>query len=172
VIVRSMLDFAAQGRNERRLHDVNELVASALTLVESYGRERGGRVHFEPQPDLPSVRGNGVEIEQVLVNLLRNAFESREAGVSVEVETSAAEGVVRISVSDDGEGIPAAAGAQIFDPFYSTKVASGGTGLGLAICRRIVADHGGEIRREERPGGGTRFVVDLPVARAQTWRTS
>jgi two-component system sensor kinase FixL len=171
-IVRSMLDFAVQGKSERRLHDVNDLVGRALQLVESYGRERDSRLSFAPGVDLPNVRANGVEIEQVLVNLLRNAFESRDSGVTVEVETSAENGFVRISVSDDGAGIPAAASAQIWEPFYSTKLALGGTGLGLAICRRIVSEHGGEIRREDRPGGGTRFVVDLPVARAFTWRTS
>ena len=171
-IVRSMLDFAVQGRGERRLHDVNDLVGRSVQLVESYGRERNSRVSFAPGADMPSIRANGVEIEQVLVNLLRNAFESRDAGVSVEVETRAEDGVARIVVSDDGAGIPVAASAQIWEPFYSTKLASGGTGLGLAICRRIISEHGGEIRREDRPGGGTRFVVDLPVARPFTWRAS
>ncbi len=169
-IVRSMLDFAVQSRGERRLHDVNDLVERSLQLLDSYARERGSQVSFAPGQALGSLRCNSVEIEQVLVNLLRNALESRDSGVSVEVETLAVESFVRISVSDDGAGIPAAAAAQIFEPFYSTKLT--GTGLGLAICRRIVSEHGGEIHREDRPSGGTRFVVDLPVARAYTWRTS
>jgi signal transduction histidine kinase len=108
----------------------------------------------------------------VFVNLLRNALESRCSGVTVDVETEALDGAVRISVSDDGEGVAGEAAASVFEPFYSTKQASGGTGLGLAICRRIVADHGGEIRLESRAVAGTRFVVELPVPRASAWRTS
>jgi two-component system sporulation sensor kinase A len=170
--VRSMLDFAAQGRSERRLHDANDLVARALSLVDTYARERGARLRFAAVPSLPRVRGNGIELEQVFVNLLRNALESRCSGVTVDVETEALDGAVRISVSDDGEGVAGEAAASVFEPFYSTKQASGGTGLGLAICRRIVADHGGEIRLESRAVAGTRFVVELPVPRASAWRTS
>jgi two-component system sporulation sensor kinase A len=171
-IVRSMLDFAAQGRSERRLHDVNELVARAVALVDGYARERGASLKLACQPVLPRVRGNGVEIEQVFVNLLRNALESRRTSVSVEVGTSELDGRVRVTVCDDGEGIPADVRAQIFEPFYSTKRTSGGTGLGLAIARRIVADHGGEMRIEDRPVAGTCFAVELPIARANSWRTS
>jgi PAS domain S-box-containing protein len=171
-IVRSMLDFAAQGRSERRLHDVNDLVGRAMALVDGYARERGATLRLDAQPDLPRVRGNGVEIEQVFVNLLRNALESRRAGVAIDVETRRTDNTVRVTVTDDGEGIPAETRAQIFEPFYSTKRASGGTGLGLAITRRIVVDHGGEIRIEDPPAGGTRFVVELPAVRASSWRTS
>jgi len=160
-IVRSMLDFAAQGRGAQRLQDVNELVAHAIALVDAYAREHGARLRLDAQPGLPRVRGSGIEIEQVFVNLLRNALESRSSGVSVEVETRALDGAVRISVSDDGEGVADDAAELIFEPFYSTKHESGGTGLGL--CRRIVAEHGGEIRLEHRPRVGTRFIVDLPI---------
>jgi PAS domain S-box-containing protein len=171
-IVRSMLDFAAQGRRERRQHDANELVTRAAALVEGYARERGASLKLDCQPGLPRIRGNGVEIEQVFVNLLRNALESRRTPVTVEVATAALDGRVRVTVSDDGEGIPDDARSQIFEPFYSTKRSRGGTGLGLAIARRIVADHGGEIRIETRPVVGTCFAVELPIARASSWRTS
>ena len=171
-IVRSMLDFAAQGRSERRLHDVNDLVTRAISLVDSYARERGATLRLAAQPELPRVRGNGIELEQVFVNLLRNALESKSSGVTVGIETCAEEGSVRVAVSDDGDGIPGGASEQVFEPFYSTKHASGGTGLGLAISRRIVSDHGGDIRLEDCGGAGTRFVVDLPAARATSWRTS
>ncbi len=169
-IVRSMLGFAAQGRGERRLHDVNELVAHAIALSDPYAREHGACLRLDAEASLPRIRCNGIEIEQVFVNLLRNALESRRSGVSVDVETRALDDSVRVSVSDDGEGTPDTLGAQIFEPFYSTKHASGGTGLGLAICLRIVADHGGEIRLEHRPVAGTRFIVELPTARASSWR--
>ncbi|MFI5316356.1 MAG: PAS domain S-box protein [Myxococcota bacterium] len=171
-IVRSMLDFAAQGRRERRLHDVSDLVARAVALVDGYARERGATVKLHGERDLPRIRANGVEIEQVFVNLLRNALESRSSGVSIEIRVAALAGRVRVMVCDDGDGVPADARAQIFEPFYSTKRSKGGTGLGLAIARRIAVDHGGEIRIEDPPGSGTCFAVELPIARANSWRTS
>jgi PAS domain S-box-containing protein len=170
-IVRSMLDFAAQGRSERRIHDVNDLVTRAIALVDGYARERGATLRFAPAADVPRIRANAVEIEQVLVNLLRNALESRTSA-TVEVETRLVDGLVQIAVSDDGEGIPLEARKQIFESFYSTKRATGGIGLGLAIVRRIITDHGGEIRLEDPPTTGTCFVVELPGVRASTWRTS
>ncbi|HTO52534.1 MAG TPA: PAS domain S-box protein [Myxococcota bacterium] len=163
-IVRSMLEFAARGRSERRLHDVNDLVTRALSLVDGYARERGASLRFSPRGELPRVQVNGVEIEQVLVNLLRNALESGPTA-AVAVETRAREGTIEISVSDDGEGISELARPQIFDSFYSTKHASGGLGLGLAIVRRIVVDHGGQVRLADRALAGTCFVVELPAAR-------
>ena len=170
-IVRSMLDFAAQGRSERRVYDPNDLVTHALSLVDGYARERGATLCFKPGADLPRIRANAVEIEQVLVNLLRNALESRRSA-TVQVLTGTQDGLVQIAVIDDGEGIPLEARKQIFESFYSTKRASGGIGLGLAIVRRIVTDHGGEIRLEDPPAGGTCFTVELPAVRAGTWRTS
>jgi PAS domain S-box-containing protein len=170
-IVRSMLDFAAQGRSERRIHDVNDLVTRAISLVDGYARERGATLRFAAAAELPRIRANAVEIEQVFVNLLRNALESRMSA-TVDVETRAADDVVQVSVTDDGEGIPLEARKQIFESFYSTKRATGGIGLGLAIVRRIVTDHGGEIRLEDPPTSGTCFVVELPAVRASAWRTS
>ncbi|HTO68451.1 MAG TPA: ATP-binding protein [Myxococcota bacterium] len=163
-IVGSMLDFAAQGRRERRPCGVNELVQQAAALVRGYARERGAQLRLELARELPPVAANAVEIEQVLVNLLRNAVESRHGAVSIDVSTERAGSAVRVRVCDDGEGVPETARARVFEPFFSTKSASGGSGLGLAISRRIVADHGGEIRAEARPAGGTCFTVELPAA--------
>ena len=170
-IVRSMLDFAAQGRSERRIHEVNDLLTRAISLVDGYARERGATLRFAPGDDLPRIRANAVEIEQVFVNLLRNALESRRSAM-VDVETRAVDGLVQIAVTDDGEGIPLEARKQIFESFYSTKRATGGIGLGLAIVRRIVTDHGGEIRLEDPPTSGACFIVELPAVRASAWRTS
>jgi signal transduction histidine kinase len=162
-IVGSMLAFAAQGRSERRRHDVNELLQRAAALVQGYARERGARLRLDCAAGLPPVLGNGVEIEQVFVNLLRNAVESGHAPL-IEIATARTAHGVCARVRDDGDGIPGERRGQVFEPFFSTKGASGGTGLGLAIARRIIADHGGEIRLEECAGGGTCFAVELPCA--------
>jgi signal transduction histidine kinase len=145
---------------------VNELVARAAALVDGYARERGAQLRLELAPHLPSIAGNGVEIEQVFVKLLRNALESGGSMLEVEVRTAGLDDRVRVTVSDTGSGIPLEARARVFEPFFSTKRAVGGTGLGLAIARRIVADHGGDIRVEDRATRGTCFAVELPFSRA------
>jgi two-component system, sporulation sensor kinase A len=162
-IVGSMLDYAAQARTERRACDVNGLVQQSVALVHAYAREHSAKIRLACALDLPHIRANAVEIEQVFVNLLRNALESRREPVSIEVETGHGKRGVWVRVRDDGDGIPEAARARVFEPFFSTKSARGGTGLGLAIARRIVSDHGGDIRVEDAPGGGTCFVVELPA---------
>jgi len=162
-IVGSMLAFAAQGRSERRRHDVNQLVQRAARLVQGYARERGARLRLACTPELPPIVGNGVEIEQVFVNLLRNAMESGRAPLSIEITTERTPHGVCARVRDDGDGIPEHTRERVFEPFFSTKGGSGGTGLGLAIARRIVADHGGEIRVEDC-AAGTCFAVELPCA--------
>jgi PAS domain S-box-containing protein len=162
-IVRSMLDFATHGRSERRKHETNDLVARALSLVEGYANERGATLQLRCTPGPLVIRCNDVEIEQVLVNLVRNGVESGKSNVVIAIETRKHDDRVEISVTDNGDGIPADAREVVFEPFFSSKRASGGTGLGLAITRRIVADHGGEIRIEDPETRGTRFVVELPL---------
>ncbi|HXX49190.1 MAG TPA: PAS domain S-box protein [Myxococcota bacterium] len=162
-IVGSMLAFAAQGRNERRPHDVNELVQHAAALVQGYARERGARLRLCCAANLPPILCNGVEIEQVFVNLLRNAVEAGRAPLSIEIATERTAHGVCARVRDDGDGIPEDRRDRVFEAFFSTKGSSGGTGLGLAIARRIVADHGGEIRLEGS-ASGTCFAVELPCA--------
>src|SRR5262249_39112143 len=146
-------------------YETNDLVARALALVETYARDHGAVLRLRCASGPLVIRANDVEVEQVLVNLVRNAVESGSGGVAVDIETvRLADDRVAISVTDNGRGIPAEARELVFEPFFSSKRASGGTGLGLAIARRIVADHGGEIRIEEPAARGTRFVVELPLA--------
>ena len=163
-IVRAMLDFASHGRSDQRTHETNDLVARALSLVEPYANEHGAVLRLRCAAGPLVIRANDVEVEQVLVNLVRNAVESGSSNVLVEVETRRVGDRVAITVTDNGSGIPSEARDLVFEPFFSSKRASGGTGLGLAIARRIVADHGGEIRIEDPETRGTRFAVELPLA--------
>ena len=163
-IVRAMLDFASHGRSERRVHETNDLVGRALSLVEPYANEHGAQLRLRCTPGPLPILANDVEIEQVVVNLVRNAVESGSANVVVDVETRRLADRVAITVTDNGEGIPADARELVFEPFFSSKRSSGGTGLGLAIARRIVGDHGGEIHIEDPETRGSRFAVELPFA--------
>jgi signal transduction histidine kinase len=101
------------------------------------------------------------QIKQALFNLIRNAREAMQGGGIVRVAVSSAPEFVRIVVEDEGPGIDPEVAERLFDPFFTTK--GHGTGLGLSVTRQIVVAHGGTIRHEARPGGGSRFVLSLPV---------
>ena len=115
-------------------------------------------------PNLPPVIADRVQVQQVLLNLLRNAVESMEASAVRELTlgTTHWDSMVAVSVADTGSGIPAAIEAQLFQPFVTTK--SAGMGIGLSVCRAIVEAHGGRLWVEPNPGGGSVFRFTLPVA--------
>ena len=105
-----------------------------------------------------------VQVQQVLLNLLRNAMEAMEASPVRELTLGTArwDSMVAVSVADTGSGIPPAIAAQLFQPFVTTK--SDGMGIGLSVCRAIVEAHGGRLWVEPNPGGGSVFRFTLPVA--------
>ena len=102
-------------------------------------------------------------MEQVFVNLLRNALEAGGKGVKLEVRADVADDRLRVTVSDNGPGIPRDHLPRVFDPFFTTRRERGGTGLGLSLAHAIIVDHDGQISVNSRPGGGTTFTIDLPL---------
>jgi two-component system sensor kinase FixL len=165
-IIRRMRAFVERGETARRPERLDVLVeeASALALV-GLG-DRGVTIKFTPDPDLPLVFADRVQVQQVLLNLLRNAVESMEASAVRELTlgTTRWDSMVAVSVADTGSGIPAAIEAQLFQPFVTTK--SAGMGIGLSVCRAIVEAHGGRLWVEPNPGGGSVFRFTLPVTEA------
>ena len=168
-IVRDLKTFAR--RDESALDetvDLNEAVQASLRLLHDVTRHL--RIEKELDPDLPKLRGNLTKLEQVVVNTVQNAAEAigREArGGVIRVRTSTQDGGrrVRLSVHDNGGGIPPEVRDRIFDPFFTTKQRSGGTGLGLSITYAIIQQHEGEIQVESQVGAGTAFHFLLPVSR-------
>jgi two-component system sensor kinase FixL len=163
-IIRRLRDFVARGESERRVEDVKKLIeeASALALVGA--KDKGVRVHFSFDPRSDFVLADKVQIQQVLLNLMRNAIEAMEDAPRREliISTSPIEGdLVEISVTDTGTGITPEIGAQLFQPFVTTK--RQGMGVGLSISRTIVEAHGGSIAPRPNPGGGTIFSFTLPA---------
>ncbi|MGA8615558.1 MAG: PAS domain S-box protein [Xanthobacteraceae bacterium] len=161
-IIRRLRDFVARGESERRVEDVKKLVeeASALALVGA--KDRGVRVRFEFDPRVDFVLADKVQIQQVLLNLMRNAIEAMEEVDRRELVVSTAEKsdkMVEISVADTGSGISPEISAQLFQPFMTTKAQ--GMGVGLSISRTIVEAHGGAIGPRPNPGGGTIFSFTL-----------
>ena len=163
-IIRRLRAFVERGETARHPERLDALVeeASALALV-GLG-DRGVTVKFARDPDLPPVICDRVQVQQVLVNLLRNAVEAMETSTVRELTLGTArwESMVAVSVADTGSGIPATIEAQLFQPFVTTK--SAGMGIGLSVCRAIVEGHGGRLWAEPNPGGGSVFRFTLPVA--------
>ncbi len=166
-IVHSVLRFAKQGANKERLTDINSCVRSALHIVEGDAKKRGASITLRLSEELPAVGVNSTEVEQVVVNLLQNSIQAAETGVNATVTTATVGNRLRLTVADDGPGIPLEKREYIFDPFFSGDEDKGGTGLGLSIVRGIIESHSGTIEALFPEEGGTTLVVDLPVGQAR-----
>ncbi len=163
-IIRRLRDFVARGESERRVEDVKKLAEEAGALALVGAKDKGVRVRFNFAPRLDFVLADKVQIQQVLLNLIRNAIEAMEGSERRElvVSTGAApDNMVEISVADTGSGISPDIGEQLFQPFITTK--RHGMGVGLSISRTIIEAHGGVIAARPNPGGGTVFCFTLPV---------
>jgi two-component system sensor kinase FixL len=161
-IIRRLRDFVARGESERRVESVNKLIeeASALALVGA--KDLGVRVRFQFDPAVNLVLADKVQIQQVLLNLIRNAIEAMQESPKRELVVSTAtadDDMIAISVADTGDGIAPEITAQLFQPFVTTK--RHGMGVGLSISRTIVEAHGGQIGLEPNPAGGTTFRFTL-----------
>jgi signal transduction histidine kinase len=160
-ITQGLLSFSRHAPWKLTDMDVNQVVEEALLLVEKQLTKERITLKKHLAPGLPKIAGSPNHLEQVLVNLLTNAREAMADGGMILVESRRAHEMIEIRVADTGPGIPPEVMARIFDPFFTTK--EEGTGLGLSISYGIVRDHGGTITIESRPGGGSIFIVQLPI---------
>jgi GAF domain-containing protein/ActR/RegA family two-component response regulator len=166
-IVRNLLQFARKLTSSREDIEIDQLVERVLTLVANAGATQNISIVRDLAPGLPSTSGDPGQIQQVLLNLVTNAFQAMEdSGGQVTVRSRSSAGRLRIEVEDTGPGVPAEIRTRIFDPFFTTKPVGTGTGLGLSVAHGIVSAHEGRIWVEEAPGGGARFVIELPVRTA------
>ncbi|MEO5806730.1 MAG: PAS domain S-box protein [Devosia sp.] len=165
-IIRHLREFVTRGDTEKHQEDIRKLVeeAGALALVGS--RERGVKSVFDYPVGDGTVMVDRVQIQQVLINLMRNAMDAmkdspiRELTVSVKGPHA---GELTIAVSDTGPGISDDIAPQLFQPFVTSK--PGGMGIGLSISKRIIESHGGSISAARNPAGGATFAFTLPVTR-------
>jgi PAS domain S-box-containing protein len=163
-IVKSVLHFAQRNDlAERRADDVNVVVRAAVELTRSHAANRGGAIELELQDSLPPVLLNRLEMEQVVINLIRNGIESSIDAPRIVIGTEFSGSVVRIKVRDHGPGVSDENRRRVFDPFFTTRQTEGGTGLGLSLAYGIVSGHGGSIDVKNAPGGGAVAIVELPV---------
>ncbi len=148
--------------------DLAEVLQTAMSILQSQISKHCDDCRLNIPHSLPPVRGNDQQLEQVFINLILNALQSlskREDTVRIEAAVEEESEFVRISIRDQGCGIPQDVLGQVLEPFFTTKENQGGTGLGLSISRRIVQNHGGRVEIASTPGEGTEVVVRLPVSR-------
>ena len=162
-IIRHLREFVTRGDTERRPDDMRKLVEEAGALALMGSRERGVRSHFEFAPGDSLVVVDRVQIQQVLINLMRNAVEAMKDSETKEliVTTRADEDRLTVEVADTGPGISEEVAARLFQPFVTTK--PGGMGVGLSISQRIIGAHGGEISVSRNDAGGATFAFSLPI---------
>ncbi|MFO0687689.1 MAG: HAMP domain-containing sensor histidine kinase [Myxococcota bacterium] len=161
-IVRGVLQFAREERTDKWECDVRDLVIRSIRLTTAFADRNGARLRSElPEPS-PRIRANPTQIEQAIVNLIRNAVESGSSEVHVRVATRPEERLVTISVQDDGIGISESDRLRILEPFYTTRRATGGTGLGLSVVHGIALEHGGELAIDSRSGRGSTITLTIP----------
>ena len=169
-IVKNLLFFARESKPERSQTNFNEIVERTLALRGYELKIENISVDCSLAENLPPTLADPYQLQQVFLNLLVNAeqalLHNRGGGrVSIRTYQPSAQRVA-FEVADDGPGVSPEIASRIFDPFFSTKAPGEGTGLGLSIVYGIVKQHGGDVYFENQPGGGARFVVDLPLVSA------
>jgi C4-dicarboxylate-specific signal transduction histidine kinase len=164
-VIARLREFVRAREPRRDNQSLAEIVDAVMELLKLEAEKQRVRLRVRIPPDLPDVYADRVMIEQVLLNLVKNAIEAmrgatrRDIGIDARVNL---DDQIEIRVSDHGCGLKPAEAAQVFTPFFTTK--SDGLGVGLAICRSIVEYHEGRLYFEDNPGGGSVFVVTLPRA--------
>lgn len=164
-IVKSVLKFARDEPTPKWVEDLNPIVRRTCELARTYVENHGGELTIDTTDMNLPVLVSPIDIEQVVLNLIRNAAESSDSGARVLVETQRMGDFAELSVIDDGRGIPEEERSKIFDPFYTTRIGEGGTGLGLSVVHGVVGDHRGKIDVESPMTGGTRIRITLPIAK-------
>jgi len=165
-IVNMVRDFACASGTEMALLNINKPIEDALLLFSEQLRLHNIAVEKHLAQDLPLVRGNANQLQQLFINLITNARDAMDTkGGEGRLTTSTGESTdgIYIEVEDNGIGADAETVSRMFEPFFTTKKANKGTGLGLSIVARIIKEHGGTIDVQSEPGRGCKFTIRLPL---------
>jgi two-component system sensor kinase FixL len=167
-VIQRLREFVARGETERRVESIRRLVEETSVLALVAAREGSVQLSMAFDPTIDLVLVDKVQIQQVLLNLMRNSIEAMQASARRELAIStapAADRMVAVSVADSGSGIDPEVASKLFRPFVTTKRT--GMGIGLSLSRTIINSHGGEIMVEPNAGGGTIFCFTLRRADAE-----
>jgi two-component system NtrC family sensor kinase len=165
-ITGSLLHFVREPGDRRAPSDLNTLVHKTMELLSHQSRFAGAKVVTELASDLPMAVINEGQFRQVFLGVASNGLEAMDGRGRLTIRTRAIRDEVEVEFEDEGPGIADEILGRIFDPFFTTKPPGQGTGLGLAIAQGIVADHGGRIEVQSRPGKGSVFRVVVPTQRS------
>jgi PAS domain S-box-containing protein len=165
-VISRLRNLVKKGPTHWEMIEINSIINDVIDLINSELVLRNASITLDLHPDVPVVRGDSIQLQQVLINLLTNALDAmndqpvdaRTIAISTNPEKS---NEIIVSISDSGSGIPPDVLEPIFSPFHTTK--STGMGLGLSICKSIIEAHGGKIIAENNPDGGAIFSFTLPV---------
>jgi two-component system sensor histidine kinase KdpD len=168
-VIENLLDMSRISSGVMRLkkewHDIHDLIG--VTLQRLGQNLEHHTVKVVVPPELPLVEIDFLLLEHVLTNVILNAVQYSPNGTLIKISSLVKDGRISILVEDDGPGIAEPHLSKVFEKFYRIPgTPAGGTGLGLSIAKSIVELHGGSIRAENCPGGGSRFVISLPLSRA------
>ncbi|MGB7769163.1 MAG: ATP-binding protein [Verrucomicrobiia bacterium] len=166
-IVQSLLSFARREQPERKLVSMNTAIQAVLEIAGCSLSTSNVEVVTQLEPTLPLVLVDTTQIQQVLLNLINNAQEAIEAGGQagrIQITTETRPPNIRVTIQDNGPGIPREHLRRIFDPFFTTKEIGKGTGLGLSLCYGYIKELGGTITPMSQLGKGATFVIELPIA--------
>jgi two-component system, LuxR family, sensor histidine kinase DctS len=168
-VIKSVHDFVRRRESQHESVPVQKLLDAVMPLVQLQARKLSVQVQMDCPADLPALLIDRTMVEQVLLNLSRNAMQAMEATpmsqrlLHMVVKPAQALGWLELSIADRGLGIDDDIAKQLFTPFFSTKAE--GMGLGLSLCRTVVEQHGGVLRYEKNPAGGTIFIFTLPISK-------
>jgi len=163
-VIKRVMDFSKPGHPKFTQINLNEPIQEAVSLSMVTLQKNDITVSLNLSDDLPSCTADPHMVEQVILNLINNAVQAMSSADSLkelEINSSADDKSIIITISDSGPGISEEIRDKIFDPFYTTK--TDGSGIGLSLCRRIITDHKGLIRIESNRWNGANFIIELPV---------
>jgi PAS domain S-box-containing protein len=165
-LLKEMREFYLPRALELRTFDVNALLRQVHDFIKEDCEKRGIRLEIATDREVILVEADRARLEQVLLNLAKNAQEAMEQVGKISFASGLKQGVAEISIMDEGVGIPEQEQGKVFSPFYTTK--KQGTGLGLSICKRIIEDHPGcSLSFTSKEGKGSTFIIRVPVSRSQ-----
>ena len=162
-ITHRLLGFARDMEVTIKSFDLNHALREVIGFLEKEILFKNIDLQLDLSEGLPEVMSDRGQLQQVFLNIIKNAVDAVAEGGTVSVSTSAREGMGRVVIKDDGHGIPKEILKNIFEPFFTTKEKGKGTGLGLAISYGIVKKLGGDIQVESEVGKGTTFIIDIPI---------
>jgi signal transduction histidine kinase len=173
-IVEKLMTYARRRTEYAEFTDVNNDISNVLLLVQNNLLTNKIALDLRLAKDLPRVRGDSGELQQVFFNLVNNAMAAMPHGGKLKVMTrvNPYSHMVEAIFADNGSGIPKEIADRIFDPFFTTKEVGRGTGLGLSIVYSIIQKHNGQIEVKSELGKGSLFIISLPVLKEKPWKES